>query len=82
MTTYMRPSEIRYIQDDISPEFSNGRDLLDVFKELCQGRLRPEDMGPIEVVPYQGQNYAFKGNWRLLLFKVSTECYYKNSKCR
>lgn len=70
MTHMLPPSEIRFIQDSVRAEFSNGNDMLEVFEDLCRGRLRPEQMGPIEVVKYQGLNFAFDGNRRLLLFKV------------
>ena len=68
--TQMRPSDIRFIQSDVSPEL-NGQDLLVVFEQLVRGQLRADSMGQIEVVPYAGLNFAFDGNRRLLLFKVS-----------
>ena len=68
--TQMRPSDIRFIQSDVSPEL-DGRDLLVVFEQLVRGQLRADGMGQIEVVPYMGLNFAFDGNRRLLLFKVS-----------
>ena len=66
----MSPSDIRYIQNSVADDM-DGRPLISVFEDLVSGRLRAENMSAIEVVPYKGLNYAFDGNRRLLLFKVS-----------
>ena len=79
---HMRPSQIRYIQDDVAHQFSNGKNLVDVFKDLYQERIRPEDMGAIDVVQYQGQCYAYDGNRRLLLFKVRVTTKYCYTCCK
>ena len=70
-TEVMRPSDIGFIQSDVSPDL-NGQDLLQVFEQLVKGQLRAEDAGLIEVVRYQGMYFAVNDNRRLLLFKVST----------
>ena len=72
-TTQMRPSDIRFIQSDVAQSFRDERDLLAVFRQLVHGQLRADDIEPIEVVSYEGLQYAFDGNRRLLLFKVSFE---------
>ena len=74
-TTRMRPSDIRFIQSDVAQSFRDERDLLAVFRQLVYGELRANDIAPIEVVLYEGlyeeEFFAFDGNRRLLLFKVS-----------
>ena len=65
------PRDIRYMQDSVADKIRNGKDLLDVFKELVDGTLEPSNMTPIEVVVIGGEYFAYDGNRRLLLFKVS-----------
>ena len=72
--TQMYPSNIRFIQSDVGQNI-NGRDMLDVFKQLVRREIRADDMGVIEVTPYEGLHYAFDGNRRLLLFKVRAHMY-------
>ena len=75
----MWPSDIRFIQSDVSQYIDDGRDMLDVFKQLVRGEIRAGDMGDIEVVRYERLHYAYDGNRRLLLFKVRTcTCVYAN----
>ena len=68
--TQMRPSDIRFIQSDVSPEL-DGRDLLVVFEKLVRGRLQVDDLALVEVASYKGLYFAIDGSSQLLLFKVS-----------
>ena len=65
----MRPRDIRYIQCDVSHQME-GRDLLEVFKDLVRGELTVDDMEPIEVVTHRGLTFAYDGNRRLTIYKV------------
>eukprot|EP00919_Chromeraceae_sp_WS-2016_P049697 GHVR01117640.1.p1 GENE.GHVR01117640.1~~GHVR01117640.1.p1 ORF type:complete len:239 (+),score=13.04 GHVR01117640.1:99-815(+) len=62
--------ELKYSQDSVKSEFFCGRALVDTFKELISGVKTPKDIPPIEVVLRHGSHWVFRGNRRLLLYKL------------
>lgn len=68
------PSEIRYSQDTISHEFSNGTSLTSTFARLISGKEKVTDLPAIKCVCRNGKWYAgSRGNRRLFLYKKLEE---------
>ncbi|XP_039249275.2 uncharacterized protein LOC120326980 [Styela clava] len=67
----MKPSEIRFSQDDIGPNFSsNGKKKVnDVIHEILQGETFVSDFPPISVWYKNGSWYS-ENNRRLYMFRV------------
>src|SRR5262249_49239293 len=66
----MSPNGIRFTQDTVSPNFSDGGTISDAVRGLRQGVLRVDDFPPIRVVEYKGNLYTLD-NRRLTVFKAA-----------
>lgn len=51
----VNPQEVKYTQDSISPNFSNGQSVAGTTEQLKNGSLSPNDIKPINVVEHEGQ---------------------------
>ncbi|MCP5490940.1 MAG: hypothetical protein H7A42_07505 [Chlamydiales bacterium] len=63
-------SKIRFTQNTISPNFTDGTLVADLTQKLANGQISPDDIPPIRVVRYQSQLWALD-NRRLRAFKDS-----------
>ncbi|MEQ1904914.1 MAG: hypothetical protein ABL888_12070 [Pirellulaceae bacterium] len=66
----MNPRDIRFTQDTVSPNFSDGGTLSDVVNQLRRGQLSADDFPTIRVVEHNGKLYSLD-NRRLTAFKAA-----------
>jgi hypothetical protein len=64
------PHKIRFSQDTVSPNFSNGGTLTDVVGQLRSGKLSADQFPTIRVVEHNGKLYSLD-NRRLSAFKAA-----------
>ena len=64
------PQKIRFTQDTISPNFSNGGSVSDAIRKLRNGEISPDNFPPIRVVEKDGVLYTLD-NRRLVTFQSS-----------
>lgn len=69
----LNPNDIRYTQNSISGQFSNGLAIETTFYDLLNGFLSPDSIASIEVVMCNGTWWALTGNRRLFLYKQLEE---------
>src|SRR6218665_224049 len=67
------PRKIRYTQDSIKEEFTDGRHMSDTLEALLYSHLSVDDLEPIEVVREYGKWWALTGNRRLYLYRKLEE---------
>jgi len=63
------PINIRFTQDSIGGQFTDGRKLEDTFKELLYGRLSVDEIESIEVINQDSSWWATMGNRRLYIYQ-------------
>lgn len=66
---YMYPSKIRFTHDSIESYFSDGHSIPETFRQILWKKITAEDLPWIEVMNYEGNWFAVRGNRRLFLFK-------------
>ena len=72
----MRPSKIGFKACDFFRQFSDGRDILDVFRDLVRGHATPDSLGPITVVlSRNGSCNADSGDGNRLLLLYKVDCF-------
>ena len=70
--TEMRLDELFFAQDSVNGIFKETKtSLIKTFDDLLYDRISVESFPPLTVVQYDGKFYAYDGNRRLYLFKVS-----------
>jgi hypothetical protein len=62
------PSQIRFAQESISPDFKDGRSIDALEEGLKSGRVNPDNVPPIRLVEHEGQLYTLD-NRRLEAFQ-------------
>lgn len=67
---YLRPSEIRFSQDTIKSEFTNGDHVNTVANEVCTGHRDEDDFTIMEVFEKDGEYYTLN-NRMLYVFRVA-----------
>nr|XP_039249162.1 uncharacterized protein LOC120326874 [Styela clava] len=65
----MKPSEIRFSQDDIAPNFTNGENIHEVIGEILRGETSVYPFQPISVW-YENGSWYSENNRRLYMFRV------------
>ena len=64
--------DIYFSQNSINAIFKEEKTtLVDTFQDLLLENIKPSDFPPITVVKYNNEYFAYDGNRRLFLFKVS-----------
>lgn len=66
--TFKQPSEIRYTQDSVSPNFRDGNTLNGTLESLERGDMQKRDIPMIRVAKHEGQLYSLD-NRRLKIFR-------------
>ncbi len=61
---------LRFTQDTVSSNFSDGGTLTDVVNQLRRGQLSPDDFPTIRIVEHNGKLYSLD-NRRLAAFKAA-----------
>lgn len=65
----MRPSQIRFIQESISPYFQERGSIQAAIDDIKNGALSPDSILPIKIIQKDGKFYSFD-NRRLYVFRV------------
>jgi hypothetical protein len=64
----MDPNNVRFTQDSIKAEFSDGRSVDDLIEDLRAGRVTAGDLPPIRIFERDGKIYSLD-NRRLYAFR-------------
>ena len=68
----MKLDDIYFAQDSVNAIFKDNKtSLIKTFDDLLNDRVSVHRFPPLTVVKYDGKFYAYDGNRRLYLFKVS-----------
>ena len=72
----VRPSELKYCHGTISNTFGDGTPLEKTFEDLVFGRMRPQDLPPVETMyyPFGGILCVTNGNRRLFILQKLEAC--------
>lgn len=66
---YMYPSKIRFTHDSIASYFSDGHSIPETFRQILWKKITADNLPLIEVMNYEGQWFAVRGNRKLFVFK-------------